>query len=329
MRSNVFFTASMLFAVMASSATAEFDTTDCKYLLPVCAEQSPYFFAATEYLSWKASQPGNDFAVSESGNALIVGDGDVHRATLDTDSGFRAQIGYMTSTGWSVSGSYTYFDADGTARADRPAGAGQLFATRSHPDGNLEADTATGFTSLDYNVFDLVFRRSVNQTAFSDLRVFGGVRWASIDQLLRTELDGRDFNDAVIENTTSVNAAGIRVGSDTTWRLAKGFFLYGQASGGLLFAESSTQQVETDFSGTDLLVNLNDQRDRSLPFLDTRLGIGWSRKNISVTAGYELENWFGLQDRSLFVDNVHEGAFASVSDDIMLSGFFLRMTVQH
>lgn len=294
---------------------------------PCGGVHSASIFASTEYLSWKSAMPGNDFAITESRDALILGQGDVHHVSMNTNPGFRAQLGYQTKAGWSIAAEYTYFDASATSTINRPDGNGRLFSTLSHPDGNYEAETVTGLAGLDYNVFDVIIQKPVMQTSFSDVRLFGGIRWANIDQLLSSSLDGRDFSDGIVENTTSSNGAGIRMGSESNWLLANGFYLHGRVSGGLLFAETSTRLLETNFSGQDVLVDINNRRDESLPFVNTRLGVGWKTDSLSALVGYELENWFGLSDRAMFSDNIHQGSFAPIREDLLLSGLFVRFSV--
>ncbi len=45
--------------------------------------------------------------------------------------------------------------------------------------------------------------------------------------------------------------------------------------------------------------------------------------------GCEMVNWFNFADRSMFPDYEHGGAYSPKSTDVLLDGFFLRLTYKH
>ena len=291
-----------------------------------CCCIEPSLFVSLDYLNWQMTTRGNDFAISELGNATTLGTGQVHHIGLDRDSGFRSRIGYRTAAGWSLSLQYTDFNTSGRSTLERPAGIGQLFATQSHPDGNEEANQADALAGFDYQVLDLIVERIVLESQFTRTQIFGGIRWADIGQLSSVRYDGRDFTNALVEKASSVEGAGIRMGAASDWLLAKGFRLHGQISGGVLFSEINSRHLETNFDDVVTLVDVFDGRDGALPFLHTAVGVGWQHRFVSILLGYELENWFGLHDRSMFVDDIHEATYATISEDVLLSGLFVNMT---
>ena len=283
--------------------------------------------ASAEFLNWKPVTRGNDFAVTEDGTATTLGVGRIRDVTYGSDTGVRARLGYQTATKWSVSIGYTYFDTEGAARAERPPGVGQLFATQSHPDGNEEANTADAFISIDYSVFDLIVERPVFQNQFSDMRIFGGVRWADIARRSDVRYDGRDFVNALVHKRSAMRGAGLRMGTQTSWLVANGFQLFGGVSGGLLFSETLTNYYETNFDDAVVLVDVEHGQDGATPFLECQAGVGWQYNQFSVQAGYELQNWFGLHERSMFVDDIHEATFANISEDLLVTGLFVRSSI--
>ena len=291
-----------------------------------CCCIEPSLFFSFDYLNWQMTTRGNDFAISELGNATTLGTGQVHHVGLDRDSGFRSRIGYRTSAGWSLSLQYTDFDTSGRSAIERPAGIGQLFATQSHPDGNEEANQADALAGFDYQVLDLIAERMVLESRFTRTQIFGGIRWADFGQLSSVRYDGRDFTNSLVEKASSVEGAGIRIGAASDWLMAKGFRLHGQISGGVLFSEINSRHLETNFDDAVTLVDVYDRRDGAVPFLHTAVGVGWQHRWVSVLLGYELENWFGLHDRSMFVDDIHEATYATISEDVLLSGLFVNLT---
>ena len=291
-----------------------------------CCDSSGFLFSA-DYLSLRPSTRGSDFAVSESGTSTTLGTARIHDVAYDSDAGARLRLGYQTSTLWSVSASYAYFDTEGAAIANRPDGVGQLFATQSHPDGNEEADSAGAIVGFDYSVFDLIIERPVIQNKFTEMRIFGGVRWSEIDRQIDVRYDGRDFVNALVAKQSTMRGAGLRMGTQASWLVANGFQLMGSISGGILFSETSTDYFETNFDDTVVLVDVAHSQDGSTPFLECSAGIGWQNEIVSLVVGYELQNWFGLHERSMFVDDIHEATFAGISEDILLSGLFVRSSI--
>lgn len=322
------FTLASISTIAAHGETIWCNSNDPSMALPCQPTWAPSVWFSAEYLYWQPTTQATDFAIAEDGTSLSLGSGQVRHATFDTDSGYRLRLGTQTRTGWNISFGYTDFNSAAQGGIVRPPGIGQLFATQSHPDGNEEAEIALAFGDLDYHVFDLVVDRSIHQGTFSDIRVFGGVRWANIEQNMRVNYDGRDFVLAEVLKQSDVEGAGLRMGTESTWRMAGGFKMYGQLSGGILLSELNTLHQETNFAGADVLVNISDGRDRAIPFLDVSAAIGWDSDFASILVGYEMENWFGLHDRSMFVDDIHEATFATISEDILLSGLFVRATIR-
>lgn len=288
----------------------------------------PTWSASLDGLYWKPRQRGLDYAVTEDGSSLILGQGQIHNLDFDRDSGFRLAMAHLTKTGWTVRAAFTMFDTDGSALAQRPDGVGQLFATRSHPSGTSdEAETATAFGSIDYKTFDLTAERFVFQNRFASVATFAGIRWVEIDQQMDLRYDGRDFDNGRIWDQTNMDGFGLRMGSQSTWHMAKGFSLFGSLAGGLTYGRHDMRFSESNIDETVSIVDVRDQYDEAVGSLEAMAGLNWTCRNVSVGLGYEMIKWFNVGERSMFVDNVREGAYASLSKDLLLEGLFVNFTV--
>lgn len=281
------------------------------------------WIAKIDYLNWTVNRQGLDFAITTDGTAQAVGNGSMRNLDFDQASGVRAGIGYLFASGWDLTGNYTYFHNTASAFAEEPVG-GNLWATRSHPNVNQEAATAAASGSFNYDVFDLEAGYGLLLTDSVAIRPFGGVRWANIDQNLNVRYDGRDFDDAVVDNTLTMNGFGFRLGMDGYWHLGRGWSLFGRAAGSVMYGNFKSRLLETNFSGADTIVNVRDRYTQAVPVLETSLGGAWQHEGFQFAAGYEFNNWFNLGDRSMFADNVHEGAYAPASNSVLLHGFFVR-----
>jgi hypothetical protein len=302
---------------------------DCDRPAASCDLECPVWEGYVDYLYWRPRQRGLDYAVSEDGTALTVGRGEIHELELDRHSGIRGQLAYRTKTGWGMSFGYTYYQTEGTDTAIRPAGIGELFATRSHPDTNEEAEIAIATGSFDYQVFDVLGYRSIFRNRFSDVRIFGGVRLADIDQALRVDYDGRDFVSGVVSSQMRMDGFGLRVGAEGTWRMSHGFGVFGRAGGGLVLGRFRSSLFESNLNGAQLITVVDDDYHQAVPELDLAGGVSWSWNGLSLAAGYEMTDWFNLSNRAAFIDDIHEGLYGPFNADILLEGLFARIAYSY
>jgi hypothetical protein len=284
----------------------------------------PGWLVSVDYLYWDLHRRGSDFALTTDDSALAVGRGAVHHLEMDRDSGFRLNAGYRFATGWELAAGYTYFATSASAAAAEPAG-GNMWATRSHPNDNEEAATADAAGSFDYNVFDLEARSPWLQSCPVALRWFGGLRWSDVEQDFQAAYDGYDFDDSVYRNRTNMTGFGLRLGAESQWRWNANWSLFGSAAGSVLYGRFHTQMLETNVGGADTIVDVRDDYRQAVPVLEAAVGVAWNRGPVQIRAGYEMANWFNLADRSLFPDDVHEGAYAPLAEDVLLEGLFLRL----
>ena len=284
------------------------------------------WIAKVDYLNWSVNRQGLDFAIATDGTAQAVGNGSVQNLDFGQASGMRVGVGYLFASGWDLTGNYTYFHNTASAFAAEPVG-GNLWATLSHPNVNQEAATAAATGSFNYNVFDLEAGYGVLLTDAIAIRPFGGLRWANIGQNINVRYNGRDFDNGVVNNNLTMNGFGFRLGMDGHWHLGRGWSLFGRAAGSVLYGNFRSHALETNFSGADTIVNVRDNYTQAVPVLETALGGAWQHNGYHFAAGYELNNWFNLANRSMFPDNVHEGAYAPSSNSVLLNGFFVRCSV--
>lgn len=292
------------------------------------ASARPGWLVSVDYVNWDLRQRGTDFAIETNTQAEAIGSGSVHNLDMDRNSGVRMNLGYRTLSGWELGLGYTYFQTDGTAFVAAPAG-GNLWATRSHPAIWEEAGTADAFADFSYNVFDLEARYPLVQDCPVTMQIFGGLRWADIDQTFQVAYDGDDFTNALYRNATSMTGFGLRLGAESHWRLNSSWSLFGNAAGSILYGRFSTHLLETDQAGGNTIVDVRDDYGQAVPVIDAAVGVAWNRGPVQIRGGYEMANWFNLADRSMFPDERHEGAYAPQANDVLLDGLFVRFSYTH
>lgn len=281
-----------------------------------------------ELLYLKVRQRGLDFAITEDGTALSLGVGQVHHLDYDRDVGSRQSLGYRTKTGWTLRFAYTYLETDGIAYATRPDGIGQLFATRSQPGGAEEANAARAASAFDYRLFDLQAERWIFQNKFAQLDVFGGVRYADIRQRFDYAYHGRDFTNGIIRDITNMDGFGLRLGSQGRWKMACGLSVFGNCALGMTYGRFDTSYYESNLDDTILLTSVTDDYDQAVASLDARLGLAYTLGWATVSAGYEMANWFNLSERAIFTDDIQESTYAPLAQDVLLEGLFASLDVR-
>ena len=312
------------FQLLAVCLFAQEPIVQVDYEVPSPATRA-VFWGSMDLISWTPHQRGMDFVATDAGGATAIGPGQLHDVNLDRDIGTRSTIGLVTRTGWGFDIAYTYFDTEGERTINRPPGVGQLFSTISHPRENDEAETATAIAALDYNVFDLTGRYIIINHEHAAVELFGGLRFADIDQNMTALYDGRDFDNAVISRESNVSAFGLRFGGVSRCRVGAGFSFFGSAACSALHGKIENHRLETDLNGGRTIVDLGNSYTQAIFNLDTALGLSWQHDNWNLSTGYEFNVWTNLGDNIRLFDNFDGGRVAGLSGDLLLDGLFVRV----
>ncbi len=281
-----------------------------------------------------------DFAIEDSAGAKIVGPAEVVSVDTDYEPGFRVGAGYgFAGTGVDAKVVWSHLDADFSESAVAPAG-GRLQATQSTRGTLQDADSASATVDFDYDVVDLEVGQTFQAGGSSvDVRLFGGVRYANIDQARDIFYEGGDFDrggpatGVRVSSTIDFVGAGPRIGVGAAWNVGHGFSLFGQTAGSLVVGNFDTSLFETNDSvGTPVAVDVTqDFNTRVIPVAEISLGAGWKRQFslglLTLRGGYQLENWFNVVDFPDFTKKpvVQEAFFNSGNTtDMSLDGFFFQ-----
>ena len=102
---------------------------------------------------------------------------------------------------------------------------------------------------------------------------------------------------------------------------------FARAAGAIMQGDFDSRLLETNFSGADTIVDVNDVYSNAITQLEIATGFGWRRGPFDVAIGYELTQWTNLGERSSFSSAEHEGAYDPTSVDLLLEGIFVRASV--
>lgn len=278
-----------------------------------------------EYLYMGAKRDGLDVATvgdfwAANANVSTV------EAQLGRDSGFRIGVGYQFANCWDATWNYTYFYTDGatllTATAADPVSTTQVMGA-----GNALLETAGDFafaSSLKYQVNDLEFGRWINLDDSAAIRLFGGFRWAIIDQQLAQAWTGvaggwGAGGTGASLGTVNMDGYGLRLGSEGRLNLPSGISLFGKGSASVLSGhfQYNVAEVNVDGGGAVTTLVATEATTQAVPVLEAAMGVAWTRNQLEVSLGYELSAWFNMGNRYTL-------GGPPVSNNLLMDGLFVR-----
>jgi hypothetical protein len=319
----------LLAGPVSPSATEHGGSAASVWQMPVDAHAGhcpgEVFFDA-EYLLLQPRRRAFDYAIVSPTSSGIP-QGNIASLQWDTESGVRAGGGYrLPGDGWEIGAYYTYFHSNASQSATAPAG-GVLFTTLTHPGSVEEAATATADSGLNYQLLDVEVGRTFPIGESCSVRLFGGGRFAWINQSLNAVYNGIDANIAVVSSPIDFDGAGLRLGGEGRWNVGWGFSLFARGSGSLLVGDFRTSLVETNDNGATTNVNVTDNFEKMVPVLEVGIGIGWQYRNFQASAAYEMANWFGMVDSPDFADDVAQGKLIRRTSDLNIEGLRVQLGI--
>ncbi len=279
-----------------------------------------------EYLFWGAHREGMDvYRIADSAAGFLTTR--VGEVGLGRDNGLRTGFGYRFSTKWDVSWNYTYYATDGGLELDVAAlPATALVNLQQGSIGPTYAGGTNGTflfrSQMNYHVNDLEFGRWLNLDSSAAFRIFGGFRWAILDQQLSQQWSPNDGATlpGSMRGTINMDGYGIRLGSEGRWIAGAGLSAFGRGSVSILSGHFNYNTDEDwpdgGLPGPDG-ASFQDSTTQAVPVLEAALGLSWKYKNIELSGGYELGCWFNMANR-------YEGG-VPVSNDLLLDGLFFRL----
>jgi hypothetical protein len=285
-------------------------------------------FFTGEYLLLHARRNALDYAVV-SPDANLTPGGSIQSLDWHTNSGFRVGAGYqLPDQPWQLGVVYTYFHSHDDRTVSAPPG-GAAFATLSRGGGVDDIQTAAGSTNLDFNVIDLLAARPVTIGPALNVRLFGGGRFAWIDQKLTAVYNG-GASGAVNDIVTSpvfFRGGGLTGGGRAFWKVYHNFGLYGRFTGSLLSGQFRNFLTEANNNGATPIVNVQDKYYQIVPVVELGLGVAWQSEHMRFSVGYELQNWFNMVNSPTFPSPSNIGLTGRRFSDLSLEGLAVQLGV--
>jgi hypothetical protein len=294
--------------------------------IPVVEAEPPAggFYAAIEFLYLTPRERGLDFALVDPQNDLVPAGG-VQSLNYRPTPGVRAALAYrVPGRGWDLGVAYTYFTARDEFGVAAPP-AGLLYPTLTRAGLTNEAQIAAANAHVTLNQYDVTAGRTWEFDEAARLRVFGGVRLATVHQTFVAAYFGRDADCAFVDTRFGWTGAGPLFGAETSCEMGGGFGLFGRASGALLTGTMKNPLTETNNAGATVYTDLRDRFALTVPMITLGVGLSYEYRGLFIRAGYEVTNFLGLFERATFVDDFAEGKYVRQSNNLALDGFFFQV----
>ncbi len=252
-----------------------------------------------------------------------------HGPKADADKGWggKGMLGYRFNNNWDVG-----FGFSGGWLKGKKSGSSTISTTGPTP------DTAVFNTKLKvklrYEVADFEAGYNWSMGQASNVRLFGGIRYANFNQTAKALALGTTSIDDVTavagKRKTTYWGVGPRLGINGQFGIGNsGFNIFGSVSGAMLYGRfkdkhglvAATSEGDTTTAGG---------RDRSkhkwVPNAEGEVGLGYNfnafgASTVGLQVGYRGEGWWGVTSKS-DVLTTNQG---SSSGDVFMHGPFVRL----
>lgn len=301
-----------LFLLSTAKADYYYDCCPPEYCSPEFCAPCSSWVVYGEWLYWRARRCQLDIAFD--GLPTTSADsstGRVHSVEPSYDHGFR--VGFQKYCGdLFLDAFYTYFRNDETLSVVNTDG---LVGTRLIPFSSVITqggfDLAIGKWDIDYDTVDILVGYQWNRKKCFHPYIFGGFKYASIDQKLRTtysepaELFTGDF-DRIIQKL-DMDAYGIDLGFGAKYSIFNCFNVFGRFSYDVLLGDFKRRFIYESFlvdtGETTRSIDLHDECWHSISVFNFLFGVGYEHlftncwcANLGISVGYEFHQWINQPD---------------------------------
>jgi hypothetical protein len=288
----------------------------------------PGFYGTAEYLLLRPRRGAFDFALVDPNKDLIPG-GNLESLNYEQRSGVRAGVGYRFSdSAWAAGFTYTFLRS-GADRTLNSTPTGVIYPTLTRPGLIDNAGFAQATASLEYNVFDLEVGRQIHADERLNMRLYAGLRFATIRQDFDVLYDLRDANLARVRTKSNFDGFGPLLGGEGSLKTFGGFHIFGRAQASLLTGNITNPYAETQNDGGTLFATVDYRTRRVIPVMGAGVGVGWENRGVALRVGYEMTNWFNLIDQIRFTNDLAEGKLVTRPGDLSLEGLFVQLAIQY
>jgi len=307
------------------------------------------FYVNAAFLMFQAKEDGMDFGLRDGDvSSLPITHGDVLGFSHDNDDwdynpGVRVGFGfYLHHDAWTLDFDWTWLNITNYQTFGTANGEGILpiwLPPTIEP--NTTITSVSSSWNAHYNTIDVRLGKPYHISRYVVLKPHFGVRGGWIDQQFSVHYAGtyNALTGAIHHGENDFWGIGARAGLESEWIVGKGWQLFGNVAGSLLFGKFEIDQHVTvgGAAGTNLGYDVDYDNYQNVPNIEMQLGIAWNKyfsKNkyrVSVAAAYEFHEWFDQFNMKRFFGQTTSATSyswqpeTSARGNLTLNGFSLKL----
>ncbi len=250
------------------------------------------------------------------------------QARADKGWGGKAMLGYRFTNNWDVGVGFSAGWLKG-----KKSGSGDLTTTGTPSPQNADVTNKIN-VKLNYQVADFEAGYNWTMGANSNVRLFGGIRFAHFNQTARANIDSASstvisgFNHVKGKRKTTYWGVGPRLGLNGALGIGNsGFNVFGAVSGALLYGKYKDQHNITATGDAPFSASSKDKsKSKLVPNAEGEIGLGYNfnaggGSTVGLQVGYRGEGWWGVSSSA----PVLQPSQSSKSSDQFMHGPFVRL----
>lgn len=306
------------------------------------------FYVHAAFLIMQAKEDGLEFALRDSdGPDLPISHGEVLGFShddhdFDYNPGVRVGLGfYLHHDAWSIDFDWTWlnitnYHSFGTKNSETIM---PIWMPPYQTDTSMRSVSAVWTSS--YNTLDARLGKPYHISRFVTVKPHFGIRAGWIDQHFSARYNGVYHGqlDAIHHGENDFWGVGARAGLESEWVVGKGWQLFGNVAGSMLFGKFDIDQnIAIGAGAANTGYDIDWHKYSNVPNFEMQLGIAWNKyfsKNkyrIGLAAAYEFHEWFNQFNMRRFFGNTTSGTTVfqwqndtSSRGDLTLNGFSFKL----
>lgn len=307
------------------------------------------WFASLSAIYQRTRVKGTEFAYTDDDP---TGTPPIHGRTkeidFDWDWGIKAGLGYnFEHDNWDIYLNYMWLDTSGSKSVSSGLNS-SVIPLKGFPGivngclapfGNFTfATIAKSQFDADYNILNLELGRNYFISPKIAFRPHWGLQssWIDLEQVVRysggelpvtTNQDGGiGVNTVHVRDDSDFWGLGPRVGINTKWFIGKGFNIFGDAAGALLFGRMDVDHREKfSLCPEESRISIDANRHQFVPTMQLTMGLGWDRyfndnqNHVMLRVGFDSQ-YFWRANQMLRIDDAASLKYERISEDLGIYG---------
>ncbi len=302
------------------------------------------FYVYADFLAMQAKQDGMEFAIVNSNpdKASDLTNGTVGGFSTNNNDwsySFGARFGagiYVDHDAWNVDAVWSWLNIRDYQTFN--ASSGNLLPLWEAPSDldSVYGPRSSAVWNCNYNILDIRLGKPYYVSRYVVFNPHVGFRGGWISQHFSVDYSGAPGGGhrAVHHGENDFWGVGIRTGIDTDWMITRGFSIFGNVAGSILYGKFRVDQMLQVPDADEASFVVADRHYMNVPNAEIAMGVAWGQRifqdryYISLKAGYEFHVWFDqLNMRRFFQDSTSFANDVVSRGNLTLNGVSFRASL--